>query len=711
MSGMRRAVSVMAAAGLAAGAWGQDLRWTRTGGPSAGLPVLDVEADGRGVLLACNQSRVFERAGGGWIEITEDAVPGGDRLARVISSGDWTFLVMQLGAVRRRTDEGWIGVGLPIEGDSSVSLTDGGGEVWLVHSPFAPVETNVFRSADGGATWTPVLMPDGAFVREVRVVDGVVLAVRSFESGYLRSEDGGVTWESSGNDAPDLSAGGPVVIGGAWVVPGTPLTHVSNDRGRTWTTVASTGPVGGRAVSSGGTILTVGEGGLSGSDDGGRTWTLRGAGTLPKCIEGNIFDLRDVENGFVVATPTGVFESSDGGRTWRSMNDELMAGAATVLAAGERLHSASTRLSRVARLDEMGWAWATTGVPECAQPLALYASGSTVYMGSVYDGVVRSVDGGRTFESLSAGIPIYNGTGGNQLREIGAIAGHDGRVLAGTWFGIEFFNQAFQHSGGGMLRLNTAGTGWERINRGFPIMARNLFNQPVYDPVINISDVRGPWGRLVLVGTFRNGPVRSTDRGENWAISNAGLPRDPNGFPPMMNDFAVIGGTIIAGAIGFPFFLDPNGIDRGVFVSRDAGLSWSPAEVNTARFAPVNAVAVLEGVAYAGADGVYRSTDEGTTWERVPGSPQGEVLDLAVHAGGLYAIVRDGRGSEVWAGLPACTADFDGDGFVDFLDLESFVACFEGEGCPQDASADLDGDGFVDFLDYAAFVEAFEAGC
>ncbi|MEK6701002.1 MAG: hypothetical protein AABZ53_01985 [Planctomycetota bacterium] len=58
-----------------------------------------------------------------------------------------------------------------------------------------------------------------------------------------------------------------------------------------------------------------------------------------------------------------------------------------------------------------------------------------------------------------------------------------------------------------------------------------------------------------------------------------------------------------------------------------------------------------------------------------------------------------------------CSADFDGDGTVDFFDYDAFVVCFEGGACPPGKTADFDGDGTVDFFDYDAFVVAFEGGC
>ncbi|QOI99722.1 MAG: hypothetical protein HRU70_04200 [Phycisphaeraceae bacterium] len=69
------------------------------------------------------------------------------------------------------------------------------------------------------------------------------------------------------------------------------------------------------------------------------------------------------------------------------------------------------------------------------------------------------------------------------------------------------------------------------------------------------------------------------------------------------------------------------------------------------------------------------------------------------------AVRRPGDGN-----LP-CPPDFNGDGFLDFFDLDAFVMCFEGLDCPPGRDADYNGDGFVDFFDLDAFVMDFEEGC
>jgi hypothetical protein len=60
---------------------------------------------------------------------------------------------------------------------------------------------------------------------------------------------------------------------------------------------------------------------------------------------------------------------------------------------------------------------------------------------------------------------------------------------------------------------------------------------------------------------------------------------------------------------------------------------------------------------------------------------------------------------------PACPADWNLDGFLDFFDYDEFVRCFETADCGWRGSADFNEDGFADFFDYDAFVEAFENGC
>jgi hypothetical protein len=93
---------------------------------------------------------------------------------------------------------------------------------------------------------------------------------------------------------------------------------------------------------------------------------------------------------------------------------------------------------------------------------------------------------------------------------------------------------------------------------------------------------------------------------------------------------------------------------------------------------------------------------------------------LAVGGWALIGVVDDGDPISVNrvvsfvvtgpVGGVGCAADFNGDGFLDFFDYDTFVTCYEGGTCGG-GSADFNRDGFVDFFDYDGFVGAFEMGC
>jgi hypothetical protein len=115
-------------------------------------------------------------------------------------------------------------------------------------------------------------------------------------------------------------------------------------------------------------------------------------------------------------------------------------------------------------------------------------------------------------------------------------------------------------------------------------------------------------------------------------------------------------------------------------------------------------------------------TDDGTAFGAprldVAGCPGGLSLESlsADAATGRLFLSNQGSFTDCnffWVLTPVaagCSADFNGDGFLDFFDYDNFVECFEIEVCGG-GSADFNSDGFVDFFDYDDFVLAFETGC
>ncbi|QOI99284.1 MAG: matrixin family metalloprotease [Phycisphaeraceae bacterium] len=130
-------------------------------------------------------------------------------------------------------------------------------------------------------------------------------------------------------------------------------------------------------------------------------------------------------------------------------------------------------------------------------------------------------------------------------------------------------------------------------------------------------------------------------------------------------------------------------------------------------------VVTLDGSGSNDPDGVivtYTWREGFTTLASGPSATANVAFTVGVHV--VELIVTDDNGATASdtvtitvTGTPACPADFNDDGFVDFFDLDAYVECFEGGGCPDGRDADFNGDGFIDFFDLDAFVEAFEIGC
>ena len=56
---------------------------------------------------------------------------------------------------------------------------------------------------------------------------------------------------------------------------------------------------------------------------------------------------------------------------------------------------------------------------------------------------------------------------------------------------------------------------------------------------------------------------------------------------------------------------------------------------------------------------------------------------------------------------PACPADLNADGAIDFFDVSAFLSAYQS----QSPGADFTGDGMFDFFDVSAFLSAYTAGC
>jgi photosystem II stability/assembly factor-like uncharacterized protein len=560
-----------------------------------------------------------------------------------------------------------------------------GGSIWnLVADPSAPgvlyagTGGGVFKTTDGAQTWTSLRRElDGAFV--LAVFDDTIYAYLG-NRGQFKSPDGGQTWTAA-VDLPSnvfalvadprnpnrrWAAGRAVYLsndgGATWqtlpkpksrrplsltaftVDPAGPWIYVnttrgffrSADLGKTWQT--GEGFRGGR----GRTLwqITVDAGNpsilyasttqdLFRSQDRGAHWTR----VLTVSIEDFLVDvLAPGDRVYLAIFGDGIAYSSDHGTTWTRAargpaDPAALAAAPGVVYTGT---AGRGRPGGVLRTADRGVTWvrpANEGLD--ALPVAAVAvdpsDPDVLYAGTNDSGLLRSVDRGATWKTVNLGFAPGESIG---ILQILVEPSHPAKVYAigtETWF----------------FRSADGGETWQRSR---------LFDLPLFLNAIAL-DPRKPGA---LWGAGYPGVTHSDDGGAHWTeqpIPDANVtpysdllvdPRDPR----------------VLYVAGFAGFSDPHPLR--VFRSADAGQTWQRRDSGIDGRTVLNLALdpAAPSTLYAGTEtGLYRSTDAGLTWVRLPGigGQVDEVVTAATHPTTVYVVVagfgikRSTDGGQTWS--------------------------------------------------------------
>jgi photosystem II stability/assembly factor-like uncharacterized protein len=524
----------------------------------------------------------------------------------VNSNGD-VYATTCFGGLYRSSDNGdnWNEL-LPGAQDSSYSgvITTPTGVVLV------GVTGGIIRSNDKGNTWTRIQLPVSEIGKPSEFTIRADSQIFAGGEGIYLSKDDGLTWTENATFPPYAMGITAITTNKQGdIFAGTSMHGIfrSTDNGANWVPI-NTGlendPVTALAVNDSGILLAGIYGkGTYRSSDKGATWDLVASRQFPVALtigeDGTLF-CGDYDG--------GISRSTDGGDTWKLVNDELRNTSIYCLATGRaRTIFAGTWGGGIFRSDNNGGNWIekNEGLNN-AWVYGIYASNpNEIYAGTYGAGLSRSMDGGATWTKLTKGLDdasIFNivanlngdllvfgwdhnyrsTNGGNNWTSLnfsaqcyaGCMVDKNGDLYAGgsagifkssdggaNWgrtgyfacscLGINDSDYIFAGTPNGVHCSTDYGLNWERVDV-------NLVDTNIVALCINTS------GNLfVSTGYQMTGYVyRSSDNGEHWTESDAGLPglqvRDIKANKDGILYAATWGG--------------------GVFFSKDDGNSWGPVE-------------------------------------------------------------------------------------------------------------------------------------
>ncbi len=688
--------------------------WVSTGGPYGGAPTALHELQNAAVLAAGGS--VFRTADGGASWTATHRLPAGVSAGPFAVEVDVVFAGVTGGGVLVSHDGGltWSEVGGPVPGGAITRLGVGNGRVYALVA-----DAGLFVSNDAGETWATLSVP-GA-VLDLSRVEGerlYVLVGDFFNQTLLRSADGGASWADPvampNPLATPLARRGEALlaIAGFALVPSL-LRSV--DDGATWQTVPATGLDGFIMTTRPpvlhvreDTLYIIGHPGVWRSTDGGTAWSNIASG-LPLTSLWSTVGLAVTADRLAIGGIYGIYSTDAANPQWTRTPEGV--DATTVWAmtpAGDVVIANEVNTPQIQRRGPQDAEWQTVTVRQNGGVmLELWSSdGGATLAGMQTSGIHRSTNGGVSWSPANSGVPSYNGTAGQQFREIQAFTQRGSEIIAGSGIGLEARTdgqQGFIVTGGGFIRSTNGGQSWQAFNTGYPPTGFNAFGQPFFSPVLSMTTIDG----TLVAGTYFLGTFRHT--GGAWQAANTGFPTDQFGTPGAASALLTVGGRVYAGVR----FANGN-----LAASDDGGATWSTLASNLP-FLVVNALAQHDGVIYAalggGAsspdDGVWASSDAGASWQRVGAALDGvAVKDLAVVEDAIFAGTF-GRG--VWRFQTLLRGDTNCDGVINFFDIDPFVlALFDPIGyaaqfpdCDLDA-ADVNRDGGVNFFDVDPFLLA-----
>lgn len=521
----------------------------------------------------------------------------------------------------------------------------------------------LYRSVDGGQTWEVE-----TYWRDLGVIsrlvmspnfarDGIVFACTE-EDGIFKSTDRGRTWKSASFGLLNLNVTSlcfsPAFAEDEIAFAGTDGGGLfrSRNAGRAWresgeglpATAVQCLAISPHFDQDGVLYAGTEDEGLYRSVDGGRTWTPVGESLAEACVN-SLYLAPDWADGgqLIAATDQGILVSTDGGQTWQ----EVAGGPLypyVVVGSGDGLIVGAYDEGVFRSWDGRVWQAGNDGLSAHIPPTACFSAAfeddRTLVLASMEETLVRSQDGGQTWQALQGEEPLSvsllasagsgpNLTlliageadvacsldGGESWTPVADLGDDSATALALSDTFARDRTMLVGTAAGQLLVSGDGGGSWER--------------QASFEGESAIALAARDGGQVAAVVT-----ARQMERG-TWQLT---LRRGPS-WEAVLSRESTESVSVLALAEGERLLCA-----MGQRLLRLEG-DMLIAEQELAEEAPVSCLAVTPAVALAGTRlGLYREVEAGGSWERINDRLPAVALHLASPAQ-AYAV---SMGGEVW---------------------------------------------------------------
>jgi photosystem II stability/assembly factor-like uncharacterized protein len=484
--------------------------------------------------------------------------PGGGSISSFALNGKYVFAATYDGVFRTTVDEtSWTQKNNGLKSTQITSIYAAAGIVFAVNSD------GIFRSQNNGESWSKVNSGlAGKYITSLVSGDESIFA--GTNRGMFRSSDGGKNWESVSEGLIDTFPPVDSNIGNITV--------------------------------NGETIFAQGSAGFFRSDDNGETW-------IPAGLEGEYISALGSDGETIIACTSykNIYRSTDNGTTWAKTDSGSLLKTgyiASIIFCGDTIFATSPNI--ICRSFDKGVSWAIyhPAIPPF-EILSFTAIGSTIFVGTKYGGVFRSLDFGSTWTS-------FNNSLTNSRVKFLVTDGNT--VFAYTW----------QLAGmAGIFSTTDNGLTWNELNVSLP------------DTVTSGIEALAIAGGTILIGCSQ-GFYRSTDTGKNWTkITSLNNAKVRNLAADESSLFAILKDSV---------FLYRSNDDGDTWEKLDGMLPCSLSQDLVIRDSTIFLVSYMGGPEVP-TGGIFRSLDYGRTWTRINSGLPGDAFISSIATSGNLVFI------------------------------------------------------------------------